>query len=106
MKAKLVLLHWKDAVSPTHGWTDINELETELAECCSVGFIVEENDKTITVVSHITGDKESTDIDGSLVLDKSWIIERQDLVISYMPEKDIGEIVGKWLEKRNEVNSI
>ena len=45
MKAKLVLLHWKDAVSPTHGWTDINELETELAECCSVGFIVEENDK-------------------------------------------------------------
>ena len=106
MKAKLVLLYWKDAVSPTHGWTDINELETDLAECCSVGFIVEENDKTITVVSHITGDKENTDIDGSLVLDKSWIIERQDLVISYMPDKDIGEIVGKWLEKRNEANSI
>tara|TARA_R110002050_G_scaffold86112_2_gene183311 strand:- start:86 stop:310 length:225 start_codon:yes stop_codon:yes gene_type:complete len=62
--------------------------------------------KTITVVSHISGDKESTDIDGSLVLDKSWIIERQDLTISYVPEKDIGEIIGKWLEKRNEANSI
>ena len=48
MKAKLVLLHWKDAVTPTQGWTDINELQTELAECVSVGFVVEENDQTIT----------------------------------------------------------
>ena len=95
MKAKLVLLHWKDAVTPTQGWTDINDLQTELAECCSVGFIVEENSKTITVVSHISGDKESTDIDGSLVLDKSWIIERQDLTISYVPEKDIERVFNK-----------
>ena len=106
MKAKLVLLHWKDAVTPTQGWTDINELQTELAECVSVGFVVEENDQTITIVSHVTGDNEGTDIDGSLVLDKSWIIEKQNLIICYVPDKNIGEIVGKWLQKRNEANSI
>ena len=101
MKVKLVLLYWKDAVTPTQGWTDINELETELAECVSVGFVVEENDETITIVSHMTGDKEGTDIDGSLVLDKSWIKHREDLVIPYTPGFDITGTVQSWLEKRN-----
>ncbi len=101
MTTKLVLLHWKDAVTPTQGWTDINELETELAECVSVGFVVEENDETITIVSHMTGDKEGTDIDGSLVLDKSWIKHREDLVIPYMPDFDITGTIQSWLEKKN-----
>ena len=80
---------------------DINELETELAECVSVGFVVEENNETITIVSHITGDKEGTDIDGSLVLDKSWIKHREDLVIPYTPDFDITGTIQSWLEKRN-----
>jgi len=98
MKSKLVLLHWEDAITPTDGWTDITDLKSELADCVSVGFVVEENDKTITIVSHVSGDEEGTDIDGSLVLDKTWIKERQDLVISSMPDKDIGVMVGKWLD--------
>jgi len=98
MKSKLVLLHWEDAITPTDGWTDITDLKSELADCVSVGFVVEENDKTITIVSHVSGDEEGTDIDGSLVLDKTWIKERQDLVISYMPDKDLGEIIGTWLD--------
>ena len=98
MKAKLVLVHWEDAITPTDGWTDITELKSELANCVSVGFLVEENDRTITIVSHVSGDEEGTDIDGSLVLDKAWIKERQDLVVSYTPSKDIGELVGKWLD--------
>ncbi len=101
MTTKLVLLHWKDAVTPTQGWTDINELETELAECVSVGFVVEENNETITIVSHMTGDNEGTDIDGSLVLDKSWIKHREDLVIPYMPDFDITGTIQSWLEKKN-----
>ena len=101
MTTKRVLLHWKDAVTPTQGWTDINELETELAECVSVGFVVEENNETITIVSHMTGDNEGTDIDGSLVLDKSWIKHREDLVIPYMPDFDITGTIQSWLEKKN-----
>ena len=98
MKAKLVLVHWEDAITPTDGWTDITELKSELADCVSVGFLVEENDKTITIVSHVSGDEDGTDIDGSLVVDKNWIKERQDLAISYTPDKDVGKLVGKWLD--------
>ena len=98
MRARLTLIHWEDAITPTDGWTDISELVSELADCVSVGFVVEENDKTITIVSHISGDDEGTDIDGSLVLDKSWIKYRQDLIINHTPDKDIAELVGKWLD--------
>ena len=98
MKAKLVLVHWEDAITPTDGWTDITELKSALADCVSVGFLVEENDRTITIVSHVSGDEDGTDIDGSLVLDKAWIKERQDLAISFSPDKDIAELVGKWLD--------
>ena len=98
MKPKLTLINWEDAITPTDGWTDITELKSELADCVSVGFLVEENDKTITIVSHVSGDEDGTDIDGSLVLDKTWIKERQDMAINYTPDKDIGELVGKWLD--------
>ena len=98
MTVKLILVHWEDAITPTDGWTDITELKSELADCVSVGVLVEENDKTITIVSHVSGDEDGTDIDGSLVLDKTWIKERQDLSISYTPDKDVGRLVGRWLD--------
>lgn len=98
MRAKLILVRWEDAITPTDGWTDITELKSELADCVSVGFLVEENDKTITIVSHISGDEERTDIDGSLVLDKTWVKQRQDLIISSAPGDDIGSLVGTWID--------
>ena len=94
----LTFLNWEDAVTPTQGWTDIKELKPELADCISVGLIVEENDKTITIVSHISGDKEGTDIDGSLVLDKSWIKFRIDVPV---PDNQL-EKLKQWLLKRVE----
>ena len=79
MKPKLVVINWEDAITPTSGWTNIKELENILADCISIGLVVEENDKTITLVSHISGSDTQVDIDGSLVLDKSWIKYRKDL---------------------------
>ena len=79
MKPKLVVINWEDAITPTSGWTNIKELENTLADCISIGLVVEENDKTITLVSHISGSDTQVDIDGSLVLDKSWIKYRKDL---------------------------
>ena len=79
MKPKLTLINWEDAITPTSSWTDIKDLKHELADCISIGLVVHEDEKTITIVSHISGDEESTDIDGSLVLDKTWIKYRKDL---------------------------
>ena len=96
MNPTLVFLNWEDAVTPTSGWTDIKDLKPELADCVSIGLIVEENEKTITIVSHISGDKDGTDIDGSLVLDKSWVKFRLDLPI---PEHAQNKL-RNWLYKK------
>jgi hypothetical protein len=98
MTPSLVFLNWEDAVTPTSGWTDIKELKPELADCVSIGLVVEENEKTITIVSHISGDKDGTDIDGSLVLDKTWIKYRLDLPIPQHTQDKLKE----WLLKRIE----
>jgi len=101
MNVKLALIYWEDAISPSYGWTDINELDNSLAECVSVGFVIEENDKTITIVSSLTGDKEITEVDGTLILNKTWIKRREDLVIPYTPDGDISKLIQSWLENKN-----
>jgi hypothetical protein len=96
MKPKLVLINWEDAISPTSGWTNIKELEHNLADCISIGLVVEENDKTITLVSHISGSDIQVDIDGSLVVDKSWIKFRKDLPLP----KNTANKLKKWLMEK------
>ena len=86
---KLVMINWEDAISPTHGWTDLKELPSKLADCISIGIIVADDDKTITIVSHLSGDNSQTDIDGSLVLDKSWI---KDMVRIPIPRSMYGKL--------------
>jgi hypothetical protein len=93
MKPKLVIINWEDAITPTSGWTNINDIDNDLADCISIGLIIEENDKTITLVSHISGSDTQVDIDGSLVLDKSWIKYRKDLPL---PKETINKLK-KWL---------
>ena len=95
MKPKLTLINWEDAITPTSSWTDIKDLKHELADCISIGLVVHEDEKTITIVSHISGDEESTDIDGSLVLDKTLIKYRKDLPL---PQSAIKK-VRQWVEK-------
>lgn len=101
MNVKLTLIYWEDAISPTYGWTDINEVDSTLAECVSVGFVIKENNKTITIVSSLTGDKENTEVDGTLVLNKTWIKRREDLAIPYTPDCDVSKLIQSWLEKKN-----
>jgi hypothetical protein len=69
MKPKLVVINWEDAITPTSGWTNIKELENTLADCISIGLVVEENDKTITLVSHISGTINKL---------KIWLLENAD----------------------------
>jgi len=96
MIPKLIIINWEDAITPTDGWTNINDLKSELADCISLGIVVEENEKTLTIISHISGDEKDVDIDGSLVLDKNWIKFRKDLP---MP-KELTDRIKSWLLKR------
>ena len=96
MKPKLVIINWEDAITPTSGWTNINDLDNVLADCISIGLVVEENEKSITIVSHISGSDIQVDIDGSLVLDKSWIKFRKDLPLP----KHTTNKLKKWLMEK------
>ena len=98
MKPKLVIINWEDAITPTSGWTNINDLDNELADCISIGLVVEENEKSITIVSHISGSDIQVDIDGSLVLDKSWIKFRKDLPLP----KHTTNKLKKWLMEKSD----
>ena len=98
MKPKLVIINWEDAITPTSGWTNINDLDNALADCISIGLVVEENEKSITIVSHISGSDIQVDIDGSLVLDKSWIKVRKDLPLP----KHTTNKLKKWLMEKSD----
>mgnify|MGYP003110022714 FL=1 len=89
---RLVIINWEDAISPTSGWTNIHELRSKLGDCVSMGIIVAENEKTITIVSHLSGDETQVDIDGSLVLDKSWIKECKQLPLP----RSFNRKIKKW----------
>ena len=98
MKPKLVIINWEDAITPTSGWTNINDLDNAIADCISIGLVVEENEKSITIVSHISGSDIQVDIDGSLVLDKSWIKFRKDLPLP----KHTTNKLKKWLMEKSD----
>ena len=98
MKPKLVIINWEDAITPTSGWTNINDLDNALADCISIGLVVEENEKSITIVYHISGSDIQVDIDGSMVLDKSWIKFRKDLPLP----KHTTNKLKKWLMEKSD----
>ena len=98
MKPKLVIINWEDAITPTSGWTNINDLDNALADCISIGLVDEENEKSITKLTHISGSDMKVEIDCSLVLDKSWIKFRKDLPLP----KHTTNKLKKWLMEKSD----
>ena len=73
----LVLIEWHDAVAQGHGWRPIQkigQLEPEFIR--SIGWVVKEDDKGITLVSSITRDG---DADGDVLIPLGCIISRTSL---------------------------
>ena len=73
----LVIIEWHDAVTQGHGWrpiTKISQLEPEFIR--SIGWIVKEDDKGITLVSSITADG---DADGDVLIPVGCVISRTSL---------------------------
>lgn len=80
----LVLISWEDSFGVSSSWEEIPEdLDPKPLVCNSVGWIVAENDRCITVVPHM----HEADPDlgavrsgcGDMTIPKSCIIARQPL---------------------------
>lgn len=49
---KLVLVEWLDS-RRGEGWVRLNELETTLSHCRSVGWIIAKDSESVTLAGHI-----------------------------------------------------
>ena len=46
-------------------------------------------------------ENNKSSVDGTLVLNKTWIKRREDLAIPYTPDCDVSKLIQSWLEKKN-----
>ena len=77
MNDKLVLVTWNDAVEMEGGWHEIDTIKQhDLAVCKTVGWIVEQNDKQIIIMSTIEGDEYGG---GVHAIPNDWCISIQPL---------------------------
>jgi hypothetical protein len=75
----IYLIEWDDA-SGDSGWIDIG-LKVSLAQCFSVGILVEDNEDSYTLAQSISSDSNSTMVDNRIVIPKSGIIKVTHLTI-------------------------
>ena len=75
---RLVRVDWFDARSLESGWKSLEKAKAmELEQCVSVGFVVNENKLSITLVSSLT-EKEGL-CDGEVIIPKGWVATIQEL---------------------------
>ena len=66
----LVLIEWKDAMGGTRGgWRPLDTMHAPTADCQSVGWVVEHNEKRIVICPHKAGD----DGDGEIAIPPDWV---------------------------------
>lgn len=82
MKWPLVEIEWAD--SGSHGmWVDLSELTEDFGvECVSVGWLLSENDASITIASHLALDIHGVadQASGDMTIPKVAITKRRVLV--------------------------
>lgn len=61
---KLVMIHWVDSSSRRGVWNPLEDLQinNDLLECVSVGFLVHESQDSVTLVSHLTAQQGGGDM--------------------------------------------
>tara|TARA_R100001530_G_C4186048_1_gene120787 strand:- start:101 stop:457 length:357 start_codon:yes stop_codon:yes gene_type:complete len=92
-KAKLAIIHWKDAQDGETGWTSIETIKKhQLAPCFDVGWIIEKTEEKIILIGSFCFERFSSlnDVDGSryTCIPNSWINK-----IWYLDSPDISKYI-------------
>ena len=84
---EMVYLKWTDALEAQAGWKSKEDLEEWIENqnwiIHQVGWIIEETDDYIIIVSRFTEEENEDDIqyNGIFKLPKPWILERKTLTV-------------------------
>lgn len=74
-----VLIEWVDSHSPNCvGWIGPDEVPHHMTTCLSVGYILNEDKKTITLVAHVAG-SEADQVGGVMTIPTCAIVKRNKL---------------------------
>ncbi len=80
---KLVLVKWVDSHGCTPQWQDLTDYETELPIMKSVGWVIFENDKLLSVCGHIAEVTDSTPFQGNgiMTIPKQALVSVRELSV-------------------------
>jgi len=73
------IIIWLDSHSPKGGvWIDRDEVQHGVLKIISVGYVIHESKKSVTIASSLTG-KGSNQVSGVMTIPKCSITERETL---------------------------
>ena len=79
-KRKLVLIQWEDSASPMSGsWQDADQIINKPVTVTSVGYVMKEGKRAVTVASHLAGERTLHCVNGLMTIPKSCILKRKEL---------------------------
>ena len=73
-----VLIVWVDSHAPGEaGWLEPKRIPTKMTYCKSVGYVLKESKKSITLAAHIAGPADQ--VDGAMTIPICAIVKRKVL---------------------------
>lgn len=76
---KIEKIKWIDSKSPANAWTSVEDIENKSAYCFSVGVVIKEDKKYITVAPHWWKNLDNYDVCGCITIPKVAIVSRKKL---------------------------
>lgn len=76
---KLVLIEWEDAYGVSSDWFHLDKVDREPVTAYSVGWVLHDDDRAITVVPHIVESGQGDQGCGDMVIPKGAIRNMREI---------------------------
>lgn len=74
---KVLYVEWLDACSPGGTWHHMDDVPNELVTCASIGFLIAEDKKALTLAAHYVEHPLGVQTGGELTILKASITKRR-----------------------------
>jgi hypothetical protein len=99
---RLVLVEWVDS-GEGRGWTPIEDIVREPMVCRSVGWLIHETEKGITVAAHYGSEEDgrSPQVCGDMLIPKVAVLSVKDLIVDTSPRAKTREVRRRYAKKKS-----